>query len=340
MEQHQLIARWLNGQIPGKLLPWQIDLDTTNICNQSCYYCNSEKFRIENPSFQPLEKYLNLIDQLARWREVDPNVFGTISNVIFSGGGEPTLLPGYEQIIEMAIDNGFACAINSNGTKLDKLLRLPPEKIKQMAYIGLDIDSGYEDTYEAIRRSKMISPFHKIKDVAKAFGEFDAPLDIKALLLPENTTPKEIEGLFKFAKDVNARGLHLRPSVIENKTFNITQEVVQYIKDYSNAYNIKANIASGRYEHRQYSKCHQFFLFPSFCADGNVYLCCEYKGNPEFKLTSWVNADWRDIWASYIHKEIYNKFTTKNCKMCRPNPTNNLIEDSLQDPYSALKGFI
>ena len=30
MQQYQLVARWLQGQIPGKILPWQIDLDTTN----------------------------------------------------------------------------------------------------------------------------------------------------------------------------------------------------------------------------------------------------------------------------------------------------------------------
>lgn len=340
MQQYQLLARWIKGQIPGKILPWQIDIDTTNICNQSCYYCNSEKFRSENPNFQPLEKYLNLIKQLAKWREIDPLVFGTISNVIFSGGGEPTLLPGYEQIIELAIDNGFVCAINSNGTKLEKLLQLPSEKIKRMAYIGLDIDSGFEDTYEVIRRSKMSSPFNKVKEVASKFGEFNAPLDIKALLLPENTTPKELEGLFIFAKDVNARGLHLRPAVIENKTFQITQSIFHEIKSYSEKYKINANIASGRYEPRQYSKCHQFFLFPSFCADGNIYLCCEYKGNPEFKLTSWLDDNWRDVWGSDTHKEIYNKFTTDVCKMCRPNTTNNLIEESLQDPYSILKGFI
>ena len=340
MQQYQLIARWIKGYIPGKILPWQIDLDTTNICNQSCYYCNTELFRKDNPVFQPYEKYIKLIEDIANWRQYDPNVFGTTSNVIFSGGGEPTLLPGYESIIETAIDKGFSCAINTNGTKLDRLLQVDPSKINRMAYIGLDIDSGNPETYEIIRRSKMKSPFAKVKEVASTFGKNGAPIDVKALLMPENTSEKEIRSLFEFAKDINARGLHFRPVVIDSQMFVITPELSNLIDRCSQEYQIKANVAVGRLETRIYNKCHQFFLFPSFCADGNIYLCCEYKGKPELKLASWTNDNWRDIWCSDLHKQIYSSFSTDNCKMCRPNPTNNLIEKDLQDRESVLRGFI
>ena len=62
MDQYQLISRWIQGNIPGKILPWQIDLDTTNICNQACYYCNTEQFRTELPVYQTLDQYIKLID--------------------------------------------------------------------------------------------------------------------------------------------------------------------------------------------------------------------------------------------------------------------------------------
>jgi MoaA/NifB/PqqE/SkfB family radical SAM enzyme len=154
MDQYQLIARWLQGTYKGKILPWQVDIDTTNICNQACYYCNSELFRTHNPVYQSAESYIKLIDDLSSWSSFDPETFGSVSNVIFSGGGEPTLLPGYENIVEHSIDQGFAVAINTNGTKLSKLLSLPRDKLSRMAYIGLDIDSANPATYEKIRTSK------------------------------------------------------------------------------------------------------------------------------------------------------------------------------------------
>ena len=43
-------------------MPWQIDLDTTNICNQDCYYCNTDQFRKDKPIYQKTSAYLELID--------------------------------------------------------------------------------------------------------------------------------------------------------------------------------------------------------------------------------------------------------------------------------------
>jgi MoaA/NifB/PqqE/SkfB family radical SAM enzyme len=342
MQQYQLISRWLQGQVPGKILPWQIDLDTTNICNQACYYCNTEQFREDKPVYQSLDKYLELVDKLSGWRKYDPNVVGTTNNIIFSGGGEPTLLPGYNQIIETAIDNGFVTAMNTNGTKLHKLLDMGADKLKRMAYIGLDIDSGDPETYETIRRSKLTnSPFNKVKETATILGEMGAPIDVKALLMPENTSDYEIDRLFEFAKSISARGVHLRPVVIDNVSFQITDRIKQKITEASAKYKVHYNLAVGRYEPRSYSKCHQMFLFPSFCADGNVYLCCEYKGREDTKLGSWVDeADWRDLWCSDHHKRVYNKFRTAFCKPCRPNTTNNKIEFALKNSSSVLDSFI
>jgi hypothetical protein len=343
MDQYQLIARWLQGHIPSKILPWQIDLDTTNICNQACYYCNTEQFRTDKPVYQSYNSYMTLIDRLYNWRSYDSNVIGTTSNIIFSGGGEPTLLPKYHKIIESAIDKGFVTAINSNGTKLHKLLDIDANKIKRMAYIGLDIDSGDPDTYEAIRNSKMSkSPFNTVKNTAFELGKMGAPIDVKALLMPQNTSEYEINKLFEFAKDINARSLHLRPVVLNDQSFQITDDIKQLIVNANNRYNVPYHIATGRYDTRLYKQCHQFFLFPSFCADGNIYLCCEYKGREDIKLGSWVDTsvDWRDLWCSDKHKEIYENFKTVFCKPCRPNATNNSIEKALINKSSVIDGFI
>ena len=341
MDQYQLISRWIQGNIPGKILPWQIDLDTTNICNQACYYCNTEQFRNDLPVYQSVEQYSKLIDRLYTWRQYDSNVIGTLSNVIFSGGGEPTLLPGYEDLLEDVIDKGYVAAMNTNGTKLHKILTIGTDKLKRMAYVGLDIDSGNPDTYELIRKSKMTdSPFDRVKETAKELGSRGVPLDIKALLMPENTSQLEINSIFEYARDVKARAVHLRPMVLNGNSFMMNDEVASRIKTASEFYGIKSDVSLGRYDAREYKRCHQMFLFPSFCADGNIYLCCEYKGREDTKLGSWIDDDFRDIWCSDKHKEIYNNFITSFCKPCRPNSTNNKIQSAMNDYSQVIKGFI
>ena len=341
MDQYQLVSRWLQGFIPGKILPWQIDLDTTNICNQACYYCNTEQFRNDLPVYQSVGQYLKLIDRLHSWRQRDPNIIGTLSNVIFTGGGEPTLLPGYETLLEDVIDKGYVAAMNTNGTRLHKVLDIGTDKLKRMAYLGLDIDSGIPETYESIRKSKMSeSPFDRVKETAKELCSRGVPLDIKILLMEQNTSEIELNGIFQYAKDVGARLVHLRPMVLNGHSYVLTEQVAELIKTISYKYGIKADFALGRYEERQYKRCHQFFLFPSFCADGNIYLCCEYKGREDTKLGSWLDDDFRDLWCSDRHKEIYNNFLTSFCKPCRPNTTNNRIQHSLTDYSQVIKGFI
>ena len=341
MDQYQLVSRWLQGFIPGKILPWQIDLDTTNICNQACFYCNTEQFRNDMPVYQSVEQYLKLIDRLHTWRQRDPNIIGTLSNVIFTGGGEPTLLPGYETLLEDVIDKGYVAAMNTNGTRLHKVLDISTDKLKRMAYLGLDIDSGILETYESIRKSKMSeSPFDRVKETAKELCSKGVPLDIKILLMEQNTSEIELDSIFQYAKDVGARLVHLRPMVLNGHSYVLTEHVADLIKTISYKYGIKADFALGRYEERQYKRCHQFFLFPSFCADGNIYLCCEYKGREDTKLGSWLDDDFRDLWCSDRHKEIYNNFLTSFCKPCRPNTTNNRIQHSLVDYSQVIKGFI
>jgi MoaA/NifB/PqqE/SkfB family radical SAM enzyme len=341
MDQYQLVSRWLQGFIPGKILPWQIDLDTTNICNQACYYCNTEQFRNDMPVYQSVEQYLKLIDRLHTWRQYDSNVIGTLSNVIFTGGGEPTLLPGYEVLLEDVIDKGYVAAMNTNGTKLHRVLDISTDILKRMAYLGLDIDSGNPETYELIRKSKMSeSPFERVKETAKELCSRGIPLDIKILLMEQNTSESELNSIFQYAKDVDARLVHLRPMVLNGHSYVLTEQVAELIKTISYKYGIKADFALGRYEERQYKRCHQFFLFPSFCADGNIYLCCEYKGREDTKLGSWLTDDFRDLWCSDKHKEIYNNFLTSFCKPCRPNTTNNKIQYSLTNYSQVIKGFI
>jgi len=333
-------ANYLTDQKHKIFLPWQVDIDTTNICNQDCYYCNTAVYRSEKPIYQNEDNYHDLLDKLYFWKSDNNNILGQVNNVIFSGGGEPTLLPGFEEILEKSIDYNFVTAINTNGTKLSKLLKIDANKLKKMAYIGLDIDSADPITYEKIRRSlnKKINVFNSVKKQAKELGKQNVPLDVKALIMEENSTDLEMHKLFEFTKEINARSIHFRPVVLNGMAYNVNG-VVESIKNYSKQFNIPYTLNLARYQIKLYKKCHQILLFPTFGADGNIYVCCEYKGNPEMCLGSWIENDWRELWGSARHIEIYNSIDVTKCKPCRPNHFNNVVQQELDDPDSS-KFFI
>ena len=49
MYQYAELVHWMRNQDTMKILPAQVDIDLTNVCNQDCYYCNSADFRAEKP---------------------------------------------------------------------------------------------------------------------------------------------------------------------------------------------------------------------------------------------------------------------------------------------------
>jgi MoaA/NifB/PqqE/SkfB family radical SAM enzyme len=107
MYQHAELVHWMNNQNHMKLLPAQVDIDLTNVCNQDCYYCNSAEFRAAMPVQKKYTEYIKLLDTLASWRSHSPNSYGTTHTITYPGGGEPTVLIGYEHVIEHTIDLGF-----------------------------------------------------------------------------------------------------------------------------------------------------------------------------------------------------------------------------------------
>ena len=328
------LVHWLGISNKKNFIPACADIDLTNICNQGCFYCSTSVFRNSHPVWQTKDHYINLITKLATWREYQPNSIGTFSTVIFSGGGEPTLLKGYEQVIEHTIDQNILPSLITNGSHLDRLIdNVSIDKIRKMLYIGIDIDAGTNDLYEEIRRSKTANTFDRVITNIKELAPRSNNVDLKVVLSEKNTTRPALADLMVMAKDLKVRQVYFRPLYIIDPqyVFPIT-DYIELINELAFTHGVKVRINTSRFLARNYSKCHQMFLFPVFCADGNVYVCCENKGDPAFKLGSWVDNDFRDLWGSTEHISVYNRIDTNECHQCRSNIHNIDIQNVINDP--------
>jgi sulfatase maturation enzyme AslB (radical SAM superfamily) len=328
------LVHWMTNRDTKVLLPAQVDIDLTNICNQDCYYCNSADHRSAAPVQKKYTEYIELLDKLATWRAHSPNSYGTTHTITYPGGGEPTVLAGYEHVIEHTIDLGFLTSITTNGSKLDRLLNnVSVEKIQKMAWIGIDIDAGTEDLYEQIRRSLTSkSLFTRVKENARELIAAGAKVDFKCLINPYNDNQQAIDNLFDYVKEVQGRMMYFRPVIYNNQAHPITDELKSWIVSASQRTGIPYWINENKTQPRQYKRCHQMYHFPVFCAEGYIYVCCDNKGNPAFSIGRWDQGDFRDLWLSQKHHDIYNKTNVSLCKPCRPNGTNNDIQSIIDHP--------
>jgi sulfatase maturation enzyme AslB (radical SAM superfamily) len=324
----------MNIKDKKKFIPACADIDFTNICNQDCYYCCTTEFRESVPVQNKKEDYITLLGQMSKWREYSPNSIGTFSTIIYSGGGEPTLMKGYEEVIEATIDYGIIPSLVTNGTNLDKLLNLPVDKVKQMLYIGVDIDAGTKELYEQIRRSKPAGGlFDRVVDNVTELASKVGNVDLKVVLTEFNCSDAALNDLFALAAKTKVRQLYFR-ALYDFKTHYVFP-IDQYI-DKLNAlgakYNVATKFTTTRLLTKNYNRCHQMFLMPVFCADGNIYSCCENKGNPHFAIGKWKDVDFRDSWLSSRHFDVYDGINTNFCHPCRHNGSNIAIQNVINDP--------
>lgn len=316
------------------IIPAQVDIDLTNICNQDCFYCNSAEHRARSPVQKNYRDYIALLDKLATWRTHTPTSVGSLHTITYPGGGEPTLLSGYEKVIEHTIDLGFLTSITTNGSNLHKLIdRVHPDKIKKMAWIGIDIDAGNEELYEKIRRSiTKTSPFNQVIQNAKELIKIGATVDFKILLNEYNDNHSALEDVFLLCKAVGVRLLYIRPAIINKKSYPFSSTTIANIESLKLKYNMQVKLNLTKTYERNYNRCHQMFQFPVMCADGHIYTCCDNKGNTDFSIGRWDQDDFRDLWLSKQHWDIYNKVNTHLCPPCRPNNNNIEIQKIINNP--------
>lgn len=334
MYQNAEIAHWLQNKDTHKIIPAHADIDLTNICNQDCFYCNSAEFRKEQPVQKKHTDYIALLDKLATWRQHTPKSYGTLHSLSFPGGGEPTVLNHYEQVLEYAMDLGFLISLTTNGSKLDRLIEnVSAEKIQKIVWVGIDIDAGNETMYEEIRRSLTSeSLFNRVMTNAKTLVEIGAKVDFKVLLNHKNSTRRELESIFATSHDVGARMVYFRPMIINNTAFTFTEQVLADIEELGKKYQVNYKLNRNKTLERNYNRCHQMFQFPVFTADGKIYSCCENRGNERYCIGTWDEGDFRDQWCGERHWAVYNSINTKLCQPCRPNKNNIEIQRVLDEP--------
>lgn len=331
MYQYAELVHWMKHR-NSVLIPASVDIDLTNICNQDCYYCDSATFRAAHPESQNLQQYLKLIDQLSSWHSYSKETTGSLNTICFSGGGEPTLYKGYEQIIAHSIRCGFRTSLTTNGTNLDRLIyNVDVPTLQSIAWIGVDMDAGNEVMYETIRQTKTKTVFSKVVENITMLSKIGVNVDIKILLNELNSTEEELRSVFTLAKSTGARMLYFRPTVLDNQAFDC-RPMADLIEQLGAEYQVRARINLKKFEPRTYNRCHQMYQFLIFSSDGQMYSCCENKGNQNFSIGAWNQGDFRDLWLGQQHHAMYNKINTQLCQPCRSHNHNLGIEQVMQNP--------
>jgi len=309
------------------LPPVSVEFHWTSNCNYDCVHC-SYGSRRKSTSFLDANTIDSLVDDLISLR---------CKAVYLSGGGEPTVVKGWDQYSSKLVDHGIEVALITNGVAI-KEKHLP--EVRRMNYVAVSVYSTFEERYKKITDSNFFE------------GQFSLPMKVKAQ--PTNTVVgarcvlndinsdevfliynKAVESGFDYIIFIPAVDYEGRGVVLANDNAERVQNTIREKMDLFdlNRTNVSSLMSRGvsHYEKNDYrsslplpvSGCKAIQIrsgaFVNY--DGGVYLCQPDIGNKDLEIGNLRDNGFKKIWNSERHLGVLDLLNSRygegSCKNCR-----------------------
>ncbi len=178
----------------------------TGVCNFDCEFCYNRGLLKEKEMDFEKEILPKLLDRK-----------DFIDHVIISGG-ECTIHPDFERIINILYDNGFKIGIHTNGYAPEVLERV----IDKLDYIGMDIKNDF-DNYNAITQKQI--DIEKIKKSMDMILNNNIKYEFRTTVYPKYIDQDNVVNIAKYLKEVGSKNYVLQNYFDYNKT------VIPYSKE-------------------------------------------------------------------------------------------------------------
>ena len=323
-EHYKRIAGWFEGrdELPP---PREASLDPMNLCNNNCYYCNSQRY-LRNGSMRlkrwGIDYAEELLCELAKWG---------VKGLCWGGGGEATLNIRLAEMNREAVLLGLETAIVTNGVLLDDDLI---DSLMLCKWIGVSVDTADPEVYRRIRGTDdCLKVWQNIGKLAKKKN--NTVLGVRALVLPEN-----LDNLLTTCWAARGNGadfFHVRPVDLERKDLNCkpiefdTAKVNDILEQCHNfetedfaVYTVRHKFDESFHAKHNFTRCWASPLVVQVCTDKKRYVCVDHRLEPRFEVPEW---------GSIAHRQLLEGINpTEECSRCTWSAYNRQIEEVvLQD---------
>ena len=184
-------------------------------CNCACKYCYTEE---DKKGYNKLKTY-NIYPII---KEMFDKKIIRKGGAIGFGGGEPTILPEFDKLIDLFLKNGFwNLRVPSSGIKYSKIIE-KGISTGQLTVV-VSIDSSSREMYKKIKQVDAFNTVCKnLKKYSKAQPYGTQMVVTKYIIIPgTNDTKEEIDNWLKFNKENNINRIVID---IENSWLNKYRE--------------------------------------------------------------------------------------------------------------------
>ncbi len=295
-EHYKQIVTWLDGK--GELpAPIEASLDPISLCNNHCYYCNSQRYLRNSPMRVP------------RWgREYSEDLLIDLFNrgvkaTCWGGGGEATLNIRLPSMIRGSNLLGMENAIITNGASLsDDLI----DALLLCRWIGVSLDSADPEVYKRVRGTdSCLDVLNNVRKLVQKRTKTD--IAVKVLVLPENINT--IARTCLVAKDLGVQDFHVRPVDLERKDFKTAQKLNLNMSEIQNifgfchsletpdfhVYTVTHKYDENFHVKHDFKKCLASPLVMQICTNKRMYVCVDHRNEPRFEIKAWGSGQHRKL---------------------------------------------
>lgn len=305
----------LKNGIDSNTYPISVELTLTNRCNLKCIYCSDQDLRDKqgNEAFLDYDILSRLFEDLSH---------GGTKGVVFEGGGEPTLHPDFECLVNCAKDNGLAVGLITNGT-----IRLSESVLRKFEWIRVSLDASNAEEYFNLKK---VGCFEKVLSNIAHYSKYCATVGVGYVVT--NCNMSNIEALIMRLRELGVAYVQLRPVVDEPELLPEKNDL-KYLEFYrSTTFNV---IVDGMHENMGSGNdnlpCVANSITSVISGDGSVYLC------GRLNIYDWLrpignikSQNFSEIWHGLERKKQLDmvgdvSFCSRNCPQCRVSKFNQLF---------------
>jgi len=314
------IEKIIDGGFPP---PVTVEIDPSNNCNHNCPHCFYKEFREGKNRHLPKKTLFNIIEQL---------ILAGVKSITFTGGGEPLANAHTVKALEKYsehIDFGLV----TNGGMLkghEKII------VKHCKYVRISLDAGCEYAHKKMHCSDDYDRIvESITTLAKLKKELKSEIEIGVTFLLNENNADELEKFVFVASGTGADFAYIRPEIGWEKEFpkDFIPEVKKNLrrcKTYeSKRFKLYINIPRINQvvtKEKTFKRCLSTPLISVIGADGNVYLCCQWRGSPLHVIGNIYKQKFKDLWGGKRHREILKWIDVNKCPPCRNGIYNEIFE--------------
>lgn len=156
-------------------------------CNLDCGYCyNKELIKMNTIDFDK-----EILPRLLERKQF-------ISHIVLSGG-ECTLSPEFEEIVQKLFLEGFTIGIHTNGQFPDTI----EKNIDEIEYLGIDIKT-VKEKYADITNVENVD-FDKIIKTIKIAQQYNKEIQCRTTLFPKYVTLEDCVNIAKMLKEISVK---------------------------------------------------------------------------------------------------------------------------------------